>query len=40
MLSKNDTYDGLKLDMSNMNLINLYRDKGYLFTMINSSIAL
>ena len=38
MLSKNDTYDGLKLDMSNMNLTNLYRDKGYLFTMINSSI--
>ena len=28
MLSKNDTYDGLKLDMSNMNLTNLYRDKG------------
>ena len=38
MLSKNDTYDGLKLDMSNMNLTNLYRDKGYLFTMINSSL--
>jgi len=38
MFSKNDTYDGLKLDMSNMNLTNLYRDKGYLFTMINSSI--
>jgi len=38
MLSKNDTYDGLKLDMSNMNLTNLYRDKGYLFTMINSSV--
>ena len=28
MLSKNDTYDGFKLDMSNMNLTNLYRDKG------------
>ena len=38
VLEKNDVYDGLKLDMSNMNLTNLYRDEGYLFTMINSSI--
>jgi len=38
VLENNDVYDGLKLDISNMNLTNLYRDEGYLFTMINSSI--
>ena len=38
VLKNNEVYDGLKLDMSNMNLTNLYRDEGYLFTMINSSI--
>ena len=38
VLENNEVYDGLKLDMSNMNLTNLYRDEGYLFTMINSSI--
>ena len=38
ILENNDVYDGLKLDISNMNLTNLYRDEGYLFTMINSSI--
>tara|TARA_B100000674_G_scaffold433523_1_gene392000 strand:- start:423 stop:2912 length:2490 start_codon:yes stop_codon:yes gene_type:complete len=38
MLTNHDIYDGLKLDLSNMNLTNLYRDKGFLFTAINSSV--
>ena len=33
-----DTFNGMQFDISNMNLSNLYRDEGYLFSQINPSI--
>ena len=38
MFNKGDVYNGLKFDISQMNLSNLYRDKGYLFTVVNTNI--
>lgn len=37
-ISPGDVFDGMKFDISNMNINNLYRDKGYLFSQINPSV--
>ena len=38
ILKSGDIFDGMKFDISNMNLNNLYRDKGFLFSQITPSI--
>ncbi len=38
ILEPGDIFDGMKFDISTMNLNNLYRDKGYLFSQINPSV--
>tara|TARA_B110000263_G_scaffold249371_1_gene266797 strand:+ start:348 stop:2840 length:2493 start_codon:yes stop_codon:yes gene_type:complete len=35
IIDSGDVFDGMKFDISNMNLNNLYRDEGYLFSQIN-----
>ena len=37
-ISPGDVFDGIKFDISNMSINNLYRDKGYLFSQINPSV--
>lgn len=37
-ISPGDIFDGIKFDISNMSINNLYRDKGYLFSQINPSV--
>tara|TARA_Y100001970_G_scaffold235800_1_gene295058 strand:- start:5484 stop:7976 length:2493 start_codon:yes stop_codon:yes gene_type:complete len=38
LIKPGDVFDGIKFDISNMNLNNLYRDKGFLFSQISPSI--
>ena len=38
LIKSGDVFDGMKFDISNMNLNNLYRDKGYLFSQITPSV--
>ena len=38
LIKSGDIFDGMKFDISNMNLNNLYRDKGYLFSQITPSV--
>ena len=38
VFNSGDVFDGMKFDICNMNLTNLYRDKGYLFSQITPSM--
>ena len=38
VINSGNVFDGMKFDISNMNLNNLYRDEGYLFSQINPSV--